>query len=172
MGKELVHTRFEAKIETSDHIYDGDSINHCFFRLPGILVDDNAQLGEIYPELFAHKDGLWVKVNVRLDGIDAPEMHPHHHYPDGTNRDPAEIAHEHELALRARQVVVDLIEANDLQFEIRNPQLGKYAGRVVAEVFAKDPEHGELINVSHRLVVKGLAYPYEGGTKRVWKLEV
>ena len=168
MGTELVQTRFEARVDDIEHVYDGDTINHVQFRLPDIEVLKGGHLGEVYPDIFSQQDGVWIHVNVRVAGIDAPERHPRHRYPDGSLRPPEDIAREHALAMRARQVVVDLLEANHLRFQIRNPELGKYAQRVVAELWARDPETTDLINVGEQLINQALAYPYEGGTKRVW----
>ena len=168
MGSELVHAKFQARIYDVEHIYDGDTINHVHFKLPDIDVLKGGSLGEVYPDIFAQEDGVWIHVNVRVAGIDAPELHPRHHYPDGTERDPNELIREHGLAIKARDVVADLLIRNHLEFQIRNPELGKYAGRVVAEVWAQDHETGDYINVGDKLVDMGLAYPYEGGTKKVW----
>ena len=166
--RDQVHRVYEARIDNAENIYDGDTINKVYFKLPIEIETFQYDFGEIYPEIFLHKDGVWVHVNVRLDGIDTPERHPHHKYPDGTARSDEELSREHALAMQARQEVVNILKANDLKFEIRNPQEGKYAGRVVAEVWVTDPELGRMINLSEHLIDKGLGYPYEGGTKRVW----
>ena len=50
--------------------YDGDTIEKVFFHLPSINVAEGADRGEIYPDLFAHDDGLWRLENSRLAGID------------------------------------------------------------------------------------------------------
>ena len=172
MGTELVHATFAAKIDDIERVYDGDTINHVHFQLPDIEVVKGGTFGEIYPDIFAQLDGVWIHINVRVAGIDAPERHPRHHYPDGEPRDPNDVIREHALAMRAREVVSDLLISNHLEFQIRNPQLGKYAQRVVAEVWARDPETSDYINVGERLIDLGLAYPYEGGTKRVWGKDV
>ena len=167
MGTELVHAKFQARIDTVEHVYDGDTINHVHFKLPDIDTLKGGRLGEVYPDIFAQTDGVWVRVNVRLAGIDAPERHPRHHNPDGTPRNYDDVTREHSLAMDARQVVVEILIRNHLQFQIRNPELGKYAGRIVAEVWAQD-KTGDFINVGDKLIEEKLAYPYEGGTKRVW----
>ena len=166
MGKELVERRYTARIDDIEHVYDGDTINHCMFSIAD--VGENTPETELYPDLFVQDGKLWVHVNVRLTGIDAPEYHPHHRLPNGELRDINDVSWEHSQAVKAKRVVQNLLSYNSLQFEIRNPQLGKYAERVVAEVWVKDPDHGQLINVSKRLLTIGLAYPYEGGTKQVW----
>ena len=172
MYKDLVHATFDARIDHIADVHDGDTINHVYFRLPINVLPNEANYGygEIYPEIYLQRDGVWVHVNVRVAGIDTPELHPRHHYPDGTPRPKGDIDKEHELALQAQEIVAKLLKSNDLEFEIRNPQEGKYAGRVVAEVWVKDPESQQMINIAERLIAKNLAYPYEGGTKRVWGL--
>ena len=170
MGSELVHARFEAQIYDIEHVYDGDTINHVHFKLPDIELLKGGRKGEVYPDIFVDDYGVWIHVNVRLAGIDAPERHPRHHYPNGEPRDPNDLIREHALAMEARNVVTDLLVANHLQFEIHNPELGKYAGRVVAEVWTKNPD-GNYINIADKLIDMGPAYSYEGGTKKVWGRE-
>ena len=169
--RDQVQRTYKARIENIDSVYDGDTINKVFFRLPIDVRADQEDLGEIFPEIYVHDIGVWVLVNVRLDGIDTPERHPHHRYPDGRQRTPEDIEKERMLAMEARTIVQNLLMVNNMQFEIRNPQVGKYAGRIVAEVWVRDPEHKQMINVSKRLITKGLAYPYEGGTKKIWGKE-
>ena len=166
--RDQVHRVYEARIDNIETVYDGDSINHAYFKLPIDIQDNQVVWGEVYPEIFMQHDGVWVHVNIRVDGGACAERHPYHRYPDGTPRPPEEIAREHELAMRARQVVIDLLVANDLKFEIRNPQEGKYAGRLVASVWMRDPESRQMINLAEHLIDKGLGYPYSGGKKRTW----
>ena len=166
--KDQVKAVYDAKVENIEHVYDGDTINHTLFRLPVEIGADQDSFGEIYPQIYLREGGVWIRTNIRVDGVDTPERHPHHKYADGTMRPPSEIGREHELAMRARQEVIDLLMANNMEFEIRNPQEGKYAGRIVAEVWIRDPESRHMINLSERLIDKGLGYPYEGGTKRIW----
>lgn len=168
MQGNLVYGRFDAFIEDPEHIYDGDTVDRVHFRLPGLEVAKGAPLGQIYPDLYTREDGVWMRINVRLAGIDAPERHPHHSYPDGTPRPPEDIAYEHELAMKARQVVMDMVKANGLHFVIRNPQIGKYAGRIVAEVWCPLPGTNIMTNVCTHLLKQNLAYKYDGGTKKVW----
>lgn len=88
--------------------------------------------------------------------------------PDGTARDPEDLAWEHEQAVKARDVVREILQANDLKFFIGNPVEGKYAGRIVAEIWARAQGTDLLVNVSEQLLRLGLAVPYDGGTKQIW----
>ena len=152
---------YKAEIDTLKHVYDGDTINHAYFKLPGVHADDTA-VRELYPDVYAGHDGsVWIHTSVRLAGIDCAEMEPRHRLPDGRYRSATEISHERKLAKAARQVVVDAFD-DSLSFELRNPLEGKYAGRIVASVFIGG------VDIAQVLLDKGLAYPYEGGTKRRW----
>ncbi len=84
------------------------------------------------------------KIGVRLAGIDTAEMR-------------AKCAHEHALAIQARDVVRDML-GNASQITLRDVSRGKYF-RLVATIEA------DGVNVSQRLLKRGLAVPYDGGTK-------
>lgn len=162
----MKENRYEAFIDDISHCYDGDTVTSAHFKIAD--ARDDAVNGEIYPDIFVMDGGIWVHTSIRLLGIDCPEFHPHHRLPSGEPRDPQDIEWEHQLATEARDELRRIISANDLKFVIGNPVEGKYAGRIVAEVWAPDPEHGQLINVSKRLLTMGLAYEYDGGTKQIW----
>lgn len=168
MGTEFVHAEYNACIRSIETIYDGDTIDKVEFRLPGVMPAADAVFGEIYPDLFLREDGLWCVINVRLAGIDTPERHPRHHYPNGEERPPQEIARERRQAMEARDEVVRLLSRSNLQFHLRDCQLGKYAGRIVGEVWVEAPGKKKLVNVSEHLIARGLGEPYQGGKKRVW----
>ena len=167
MAKGLVHQHYEAFIDDINHVYDGDTITHAYIKIGKAWA--HAVSGEVYPELFVEDGVLWMHTSLRLSGIDAPEYHPHHRLPNGTMRNPNDVSWEHSQAVKAKQVVQDLISYNHLKFEVANLQIGKYAGRIVGELWVKDPGTDNVINVSDRLLEKGLAYKYEGGTKQIWR---
>lgn len=170
MGTEFVHAEYNACIRSVETIYDGDTIDKVEFRLPGVMPEAGAVFEEIYPDLFLREDGLWCIVNVRLAGIDTPERHPRHHYPNGVERPAAEIARERRQAMEARDEVVRLLSQSNLQFHLRDCQLGKYAGRIVGEVWVETlrGKKQQLVNVSEHLIARGLGEPYQGGKKRIW----
>ena len=55
-----------------------------------------------------------------------------------------------------------MLKTNRNRFSVENPKLGKYAGRMVADV-----KVGE-INLADYLLQSGLAKPYNGGQKPSW----
>lgn len=87
------------------------------------------------------------RITVRIRGLDTPEVK-------------GRCARERELAREARRTVVDALrEATAIEF--RRVGRDKYF-RLLAEVWAD----GE--SVGDRLLARGLARPYDGGTKHAW----
>jgi len=105
-------------------IYDGDTIT--------IVCKPKNTVGKFY------------KYNVRLSGIDCPEIS-------------AKCEEEKKVAKIARDKVGLLLFKN--MVEIENVKPDKYANRIVADVIYND------INVSEWLLEKKLAVPYDGGKK-------
>lgn len=160
---------YAAFIDDAELVHDGDTIDGVIIKLDGLSASAGED-GEVFPDVFAMDGEVYAHIDIRISGIDAPEMTPRHRLSSGQLRSDAERAHEKTLALKARQIVVDLLSAANLHFEVRNPQQGKYASRLVAEIWCKDAS-GELVNVGLRLLQYGLAYRYSGGRKRVWTLD-
>ncbi|MDZ5699301.1 thermonuclease family protein [Chelativorans sp. M5D2P16] len=90
--------------------------------------------------------GQTVTVNVRLRGIDAPEIR-------------TRCAVEKAAGLRSRDALERLIGGATV--EIRNITGGKYYGRVLADVTTSQGE-----SVGARLLERSLARAYEGGRRR------
>ena len=61
---------------TPDQVHDGDTIEDVSVVLRG--YDWKGEEQEIWPNLYLTEDGLVCRFSLRLYGIDAPEMHPHH----------------------------------------------------------------------------------------------
>lgn len=91
--------------------------------------------------------GHFVRVNVRIRGIDAPEMH-------------ARCEGERAAAKSARESLASLLAGQAL---IANIAGAKYYGRVLADVASADGQP-----VAGRLVGLGLARPYGGGRREGW----
>jgi endonuclease YncB( thermonuclease family) len=92
--------------------------------------------------------GQFVRVNVRIRGIDAPEMK-------------SRCASEHDAALRARDALAELI--GDGAVSISNIGGAKYYGRVLADV---ETEQG--VPVAEEMLGRSLVRPYEGGRRAGW----
>lgn len=92
--------------------------------------------------------GHFVTVNIRIRGIDAPEMK-------------SRCEKERDAALRARAELASLIE--DGPIRLTNIGGAKYYGRVLAEVATKDG-----LSVGQALLARALVRPYSGGRRDSW----
>lgn len=93
--------------------------------------------------------GQHITVMVRLAGIDAPELNSR----NGRARERGYIAH---TALQ------NLVEGRELS--LRNIRRGKYAGRVIAEVYLSDGT-----NISSHMLEQGLADPYRQRSRKKYR---
>ena len=119
---EVLHGPIPAQIVS---VYDGDTIT----------VRARIWLGQA------------VETQVRLDGIDTPELR-------------GKCEDEKKLAQKARDFLIKL--AGDTVM-LRDIHYGKYAGRVIARVLTEDGEDlvAALINAGH-------GRPYSGGKRQGW----
>ncbi len=90
--------------------------------------------------------GLDVTANVRIRGIDAPEVR-------------GRCAREKEMAAAASARLAALV-AGDVT--LRNISDDKYAGRVLADVSAGG------VDLAAAMIDSGLARPYDGGARGAW----
>ena len=150
-----------GKIEKSQ-IHDGDTIESVLIKLLHLPGFSNCK---IFPELFIIDEYLCIVFNLRLKNVDAPELHPFTHNLDGSERSEDSRQKEKDAAILARDALIQLIESADRIF-ISSPEEGKYAGRLVAELFIE--RNGNQINVADYLIGNGYAVPYDGGTKHLW----
>jgi len=91
--------------------------------------------------------GLVQKISVRVRGIDTPELRTKN------------VCEKH-LAQKSRQLLVDFI--GDKPVVISGVSLGKYAGRVLADVSV----NGE--DVAGYMISVGAARRYDGGKRSGW----
>ena len=164
--KDIIYARYAVKISDTSCVYDGDTIERVCVKLHGLQAVSDAHFGEVWPDIFVDDEGAWVHQSIRIAGIDCPEMKPHHFDSQNHLRMHADLESEKAAAVEARNYVISLLKPNNLRFELRNPQRGKFDGRTVAEVWCL--EHGAMINIARRLIDKKLGYPYFGGEKRDW----
>ena len=92
--------------------------------------------------------GVFIETNVRLAGIDAPELH-------------GRCAEETDLALRAKERLTELLAAGVARLD--DIQHDKYGGRVRARVL-----DASGADVGASLIASGLARPYHGERRRPW----
>jgi len=90
--------------------------------------------------------GLTVRSSVRVAGVDTPEIR-------------GKCRAEKDMAVRARDFVRATLGA---QVQLTSVRLGKYAGRVIAEVWVNGRKLSDL------LITENLGRPYLGGRRRGW----
>lgn len=103
-----------------------------------------------------NNDAIPVEVKVRLYGIDAPEK---------KSRDKDEKEH----AKLARNRLCELILHKLIILDVK-PDKDQY-GRLICELFKRDKETGNAINVNKLLIEEGHARPYDGGHKEEWNFK-
>ncbi len=112
-----------------------------------------AELLRVIPgDTFEARIRIWpgqdVTTQVRLRGIDAPEMK-------------ARCEDERVKALDARNFLARLL--NDGGLSVTQVGLDKYGGRIDA-----DASTARMSNVGSAMLEAGLARPYDGGKRRTW----
>ncbi|MDX1495013.1 MAG: thermonuclease family protein [Longimicrobiales bacterium] len=90
-----------------------------------------------------------VAASIRVEGVDTPEVR-------------GRCSEEEELAEEARAFVEHWLSERTGRLRLVGPHHGKYAGRIVGRVCAD----GE--SLSDALVERGLARPYDGGSREGW----
>ena len=90
--------------------------------------------------------GQEITINVRIRGIDAPEIH-------------SRCAREREAAGRARDMVAGLVAQG--RIALTNIGGGKYYGRVLADVAT--PDNADIASL---LLAAALVRPYQGGRRQ------
>jgi endonuclease YncB( thermonuclease family) len=92
--------------------------------------------------------GQSLRINIRIRGIDAPEMK-------------SRCGAEHAAALRAREALASLL--GDGPVSISNIGGAKYYGRVLADVMAEDGTP-----IAEEMIFRSLVRPYDGGRRAGW----
>lgn len=103
-------------------------------------------------------------VRIRILNIDTPEK-PAASYLETGKLGRANCILEAELALKAKQLVQELVNVSTGYMIVTEYKWDKYGGRINGNVFLIEEKTGAVINVAHELIKLGLAVPYDGGTK-------
>lgn len=151
---------YNCQIGSEKQVYDGDTLKDVSVKVFDFGSD---QYGEVWAGVYVREDGVYIKTDIRINGIDTPEKRVSTKHPDGSPRSEASRHRERQAAYASRQALIDLLEAHRYQIVLSNPVHGKYAGRTVAAV-----EIGGM-DVATFLIENGHAKAYDGGTKPDWE---
>ena len=150
-----VKDTYTAEFGDHSHIYDGDTWIDMYITVKTLeKTDYPAEV--LWPGIFLAEDTLYVVTDIRLKGIDTPENHP-----ATAGRTQESLAKEKAAAEQAKAAAEALLASNNYEFIVTEPQMGKYAGRTVANILIGE----ERINLADYLIEKGLGYRYGGGHK-------
>ena len=157
---------YYGTIDDIDNVYDGDTIRDVAiqiypFHSPPLGMSEERLT--LWPGIERRTDGIYSLTDIRIAGIDTPEKRP-----TRAGRTEASLQREKERAEAATDFLKQLLLENSedngtLGFVIQNPQLDKYAGRIVADVLCFKDDVS--INVAEALLEAGHAVVYTGGTK-------
>lgn len=126
---------FLCTIDSEKQVYDGDTIKDVKLEI----------------SIPALEIGFWVKRDIRISGIDTPEMRPRK-----AGRTKESLVREKQAAQEARHALIHALRLNNFKFEAHNVRYGKYAGRIIATVLVGDK------NIAQHLIKLGHALPYRG----------
>lgn len=146
---------YPVLMDEGSKIYDGDTIQDVYISVKTLQKKDYPE-EVLWPGIYLEADSVFAWTDIRIAGIDTPEKKPKR-----AGRTPESIALEKAAAAEAQQALADLFDAYDNAVYVANPELGKYAGRIVADVLVGP----ERISVAEYMLQLGHAYPYDGETK-------
>lgn len=155
---EIDEREYIGILENISQIYDGDTIRDARIKIVDVILDEE-QLGEAWPGIVLRTDGVWVVTDIRIGGIDTPEMRVSKKKKDGTPRTNQSRENERKAAHASKAALKQLVTDAENIFTLRNPQIGKYAGRIVCDVYVDN------VKVADYLIENGHAIEYDGGTK-------
>lgn len=146
---------FRVIFDEGSKIYDGDTIQDVYISVKTLQKKDYPQ-EVLWPGIYLEADSVFAWTDIRIAGIDTPEKKPKR-----AGRTAESIALEKAAAAEAQKALAALFDEYDNAVYVANPELGKYAGRVIADVLVGP----EKISVAEYMLELGHAYPYDGETK-------
>lgn len=148
----MINNYHQELIEEFKKINTSNIKNHIFQDMELEAYCYNIHDTDTISVLFKYKDDI-IKYNIRIAGIDAPELH-------------SDILYEHELCIKGTEYLKTLILYKILKVKIQKPD--KY-GRLLADLYTLD-QYPNNIYINKDLIDKGFCREYNGGTKYNWNL--
>lgn len=156
-SQNLTQKTYPALLDENSNVYDGDTIQNCYIDIADLRTKYEPET--LWLGIFRKGTDLYAVTDIRIKGIDTPETRPSTKYDDGTPRPEVEREAERKAAALAKTELRMLLEGNNMEFVVANPEPDKYFGRVVADVII------DGLDVTDYLIEKKLAVPYDGGHK-------
>ena len=159
---------YYGSIEDIEDVIDGDTINRVtlLFHRYGdgpMPIDLDA-----WPGIQKREDGIYIKTNIRIFGVDAPEIR---RTGSGTAEEKERMVNrgfavEAYLKSLVEQSVIDGVR---FAMEIRNPTFGTYPRRTVADLYLYIDN--ERVKVADKLFETRHAIPYSNDADFDWGAE-
>ena len=146
------NTYHQEQIEEFKKIIPSSIKNHMFQDLELEAYCYNVHDTDTISILFKYKDDI-IKYNIRISGIDAPELH-------------SKILNERELCIKGTEYLKNLILNKILKVKIKKTD--KY-GRLLADLYTLDL-YPNNIYINKDLIDKGYCREYNGEAKADWDL--
>ena len=143
---------YQEQIEEFKKINPSSIKNHIFQDLELEAYCYNIHDTDTISILFKYKDEI-IKYNIRISGIDAPELN-------------SKILYEHELCIKGTEYLKKLILNKILKVKIKKTD--KY-GRLLADLYTLDL-YPNNIYINKDLIDQGYCKEYNGKAKTDWNL--
>lgn len=175
---------YHAFIENIEQVYDADTITDVLVLLHK-FDDPKTENLLLWPNIERHTDGIYSRADIRIDGIDAPEMR--NPTVNTLMKNDESLSEEEAKAIRtrleergvkARDFLRNLVERSvidgveqAIEIHISDESGDDKYGRILADIFCY--HDGTKINVAEALIEARHAFPYDGTTKTFdWGAEV
>lgn len=157
---------YYGTIDSVERVYDGDTIRDVSIRIypfKSPVSDMQESALTLWPGIEQRPDGIYSISDIRIEGIDAPELRPVQ-----AGRTEASIQREKARAAAATDFLKRLLLENaegtgPIGFVVLDPEPDKYAGRIVAGLRLVNGDVS--IDVAAALLEAGHAVVYDGSTK-------
>lgn len=148
---------YYGSIAHIDDVYDADTINRVLILFHAYGSGPMPADFDAWPGLQKREDGIYIKTNIRIQGVDAAEVRRSSKYPE------EERERAKERGFDARDYLRNLVEQSTiddfpLTIEIRNPEFGAYPNRTVADLYLHI--NGARISVAEKLIETRHAVPF------------
>lgn len=149
----MINNYHQEKLEEFKKIDLSIIKNHIFQDLELEAYCYNVHDTDTISILFKYKDEI-IKYNIRIDGVDAPELN-------------SSVIYEKELCIKGTEYLKKLILNKIIKLKIKKTD--KY-GRLLADIYTLDL-YPNNICINNNLVDKGYCRLYNGKTKTNWNLD-